>query len=446
MDIKKGFLISSEGIAQISKDSRCFIGKNVTVEEGTSIYLDPKAKGLRIEDGCHISRGAHIEVNGGATIQIGRNVTIGRDTTIAAMSLIIIGDGVGIANGVSVRDHNHRPNNSENIQTGEKVPWASGFETAPIHIEDMAIVSDGVRILPGVRIGQNSFVGAGVHLRRSIAPNLQIVGDAHTIKILDKLTAPLTETSVRGLTFDFFGDSLIDRPAIVTTDPHFDLPKIGEDVKVTAHQTAGFYRMVLHRLQCAFPENTFDFNNLAKGGSTIRDVCAQIRSAPAGFNDVSFICVGINDIWRRFQGRDSESVHLDEFAQLYDESVKLLLKRSRLVFCIGEPLVSIGENSTKFNAELMKYNEAIKEVATRHAKSDVYFIDLFGPFERVNSIMKAYNPGESLWIDGIHLSQLGNTLASDTILRFLDTERIEARLLRLHRYERAEAARRYGTD
>ena len=58
----------------------------------------------------------------------------------------------------------------------EKTPWASGFEAAPIVIESMVITSDEVRILPGVKVGQNSLIGAGVHLRQSKGPQLPFSG------------------------------------------------------------------------------------------------------------------------------------------------------------------------------------------------------------------------------------------------------------------------------
>lgn len=265
IEIQKATIVTSEMLAKIISDPRCRIGKGITIEDGASIYLDPEFKSLIIEDGCSIARGAHLEVHRGGGLAIGKNVTLGRDSTISVMLSVTIGDGVGIANSVSIRDHNHRVNNVENLRSGERSPWASGFESAPIVIEAMAVISDAVRILPGVRIGQNTMIGAGVHLRESIGPNCRIVGNAEKVRALDSFCGPLVQTEGQSLNFCFFGDSLTDRPSIVVKNPHYDLPKIGALTEVIGHETAGFYKAVHQRLKVAFPDKVFLFQKFAEG-------------------------------------------------------------------------------------------------------------------------------------------------------------------------------------
>ncbi len=446
LKIRKNNVVTKDFIEALQKDSRCSIGKNIEIEEGASIYLDSKAKALVLSDGVSISRGAHIEINSGAQVYLGHNVTVGRDSVIAAMCSIKIGDGVGIANGVAIRDHNHRINNIEHLnKNSETSPWASGFEAAPIIIEKMAIISDGVRVLPGVRIGQNTLIGAGVHVRESLPPNCKVVGTAEKFRIIERFDGPLNATVPRSIQFNFFGDSLIDRPAIVVDNPHFDLPKINSEVTVINHETAGFYKLIQQHLKVMHPEQRFVFKNYAVGGSNIRDVQNQITQSINNDNywDVSFVCVGINDIWRKYQGRQNDAVTLNEYSRLYQDTLNNIKKKSRLIFCIGEPLISVGNDSNNINSEIKEYNVFLKNICSQDTSGNVHYIDLFDEFKRVSQIIAAYNPDESLWIDGVHLTPIGNTLATNIIIRYLEKESIQKALFRLHSIERNEAITRY---
>lgn len=443
--LKQSTTVTAATIEDIQNHPRCRIGSGVVIEEGVSIYLDPQFRHLEIADGVSISRGAHLEINRDGTLTIGKNVSIGRNSTLAAMCSISIGDGVGIANNVSIRDHNHRENKVEFVQGKEKAPWASGFEAAPIVIEPMVILSDEVRVLPGVRVGQNSFIGAGVHLRQSIRPNCKVVGDSKNIRILDEFLGKMELIDMKALTFCFFGDSLVDRPSILVEDPHYNLPATGQLVPVLGHETAGFYKLVLQRLRVAFPERSFQFINFAVGGATVRDVQMQVaesaQSAPSP--DVSFICVGINDVMRKFQGRFSEAVDFEEFSRRYEQVIKDAQKRSRLVFCIGEPLVNLENDTSAINAALKTYNNSIESIISSLKSENIFFVDLFSAFERVHANLSAHSGSESLWIDGVHLTEIGNMLAADVIMRHLERDYIQRALFRLQSFERDEARKRY---
>ena len=235
------------------------------------------------------------------------------------------------------------------------------------------------------------------------------------------------------LTFHFFGDSLVDRPAIVVDDPHYDLPAIGQSVVVKEHQTAGFYRLTHQRLQAKHPEIRFSFQNYAVGGSNVRDVETQISSCEQShdFWDVSFVCVGINDILRKVQGRFDESVELEEYSQRYQNIVEKLKDKSKFIFCIGESPVSLGEDSSVINTELKTYTDWIKNFCQEEQNKNVHYIDFYNEFERVSEIFAAYQSEKSLWVDGIHYSQLGNTLAAELIIQTLGSESVRKSLFGL---------------
>jgi hypothetical protein len=133
---------------------------------------------------------------------------------------------------------------------------------------------------------------------------------------------------------------------------------------------------------------------------------------------------------RTFQGRPSESVDLAEFSDRYAQVIDEAQRRSRLVFCLGEPLVNVSNDAAAINSTLKMYNDVIESEVGRRKSSKIYFIDLFSQFERVQVNLSAHSGSESLWSDGVHLSEIGNVLAADIIMRNLEREDIQRELFK----------------
>jgi 2,3,4,5-tetrahydropyridine-2-carboxylate N-succinyltransferase len=110
-----------------------------------------RAMGIKIGKNCFISLGARIDVQGGK---------------------ISIGNNVHIANGSMVLCH-------------------TGFRK--VQEGDETIIEDNVRIfvnaviLPGVRVGKNSIIGAGSVVMKDVPPNVVMQGNpARVIQHLDR--------------------------------------------------------------------------------------------------------------------------------------------------------------------------------------------------------------------------------------------------------------------
>jgi len=224
----------------------------------------------------------------------------------------------------------------------------------------------------------------------------------------------------------FFGDSLIDRPAIVTPDPHYDLPDVGASVQVLAHETAGFFKLLRQRLQIMLPDRLVNCRTFARGGSTVRELERQIRVASEGADDwdLSILCVGINDIWRKFQGRRLEAVPYDEFVACYSAALNILQARSKMTICIGAPLAPAGEFRPAILRDLELYNGAVRDLTNSCSEGGIFFLDLFGRFMSSALLLQELDPPESLWVDGVHLSPLGNVMAADLIVRLLEEQQL----------------------
>jgi len=97
--------------------------------------------GTQIGDGCFISRGARIDVRRGK---------------------IIIGNNVHISSGTFILGHvGFRP-----LKEGQKT-----------EIEDNVKIFVNSVILPGVKIGENSVVGAGAVVMKDVPPNVLVMGN-----------------------------------------------------------------------------------------------------------------------------------------------------------------------------------------------------------------------------------------------------------------------------
>ena len=97
--------------------------------------------GITIGKNCFISAGAHIDVG------------LGR---------ITIGNKVSIASGSWILGHTHRR------------PQKEGQETK---LEDYVTVNVNAVVLPGIKVGENSMVGAGSVITKDVPPNVVVMGN-----------------------------------------------------------------------------------------------------------------------------------------------------------------------------------------------------------------------------------------------------------------------------
>lgn len=116
-------------------------------------------------------------------IIIGDNVSIQKDCHIGAINKIIIGNNVLIASRVYICDHSHGETTKEDLllPPGDRKLYSKG----PIVIEDNVWLGEGVVVLAGVTIGENSIIGANAVVTKSLPKNCVAAGNpARIIKEL----------------------------------------------------------------------------------------------------------------------------------------------------------------------------------------------------------------------------------------------------------------------
>jgi lipopolysaccharide O-acetyltransferase len=120
-------------------------------------------------------------------IAIGSNVQINDYVHIAAISNITIGNNVLIASKVFITDHNHGEYGMNNYHDSpDMMPILRPLRSRPVIIEDNVWIGETVSILPGVKIGQGSVIGAQSVVTKDIPPNSVAIGaPARVIKQYD---------------------------------------------------------------------------------------------------------------------------------------------------------------------------------------------------------------------------------------------------------------------
>jgi acetyltransferase-like isoleucine patch superfamily enzyme len=109
-----------------------------------------------------------LNVGPGATLQIGDRVLINHGSSIGATQLVRIGDGCNIGSQCILIDNAFHELDPE--RRNEQPA------SAPVILEDNVWLATRVIVLPGVRIGRNSVIGAGSVVTRDVPPDVLAAG------------------------------------------------------------------------------------------------------------------------------------------------------------------------------------------------------------------------------------------------------------------------------
>ena len=110
-------------------------------------------------------------------IKIGDNVLVMNGVRISSAKEIIIGDGCMLANFCYIMDSDWHDIYNRNISPGK---------SSSVILENNVWVGDSAIICKGVRIGENSIIGAGSVVREDVPPNAVAIGNpAKVVKYLD---------------------------------------------------------------------------------------------------------------------------------------------------------------------------------------------------------------------------------------------------------------------
>ena len=142
------------------------LGHGVRIESNVEVrHLET----FEIGDGVHIGTQACIQGRFDGVTKIGNSVWIGPQAYFDARHLTIE-DHVGWGPGAKVLGsvHTGLPIDRPIIETD--------LEIRPVHVEAWADIGTGAIVLPGVRIGKGSIVGAGAVVTKDVEPFAVVAG------------------------------------------------------------------------------------------------------------------------------------------------------------------------------------------------------------------------------------------------------------------------------
>lgn len=130
----------------------------------------------------HLGKNVHVDIDFrceyGKNIFIGDKVIINMNCTFVDNNRIEIGNNVLIASNVQIYTATHSTKVHERMTQN----WSEGKAICntfaqPVRIEDNVWIGGGAILLSGVTIGENSVIGAGSVVTRSIPKNCVAVGN-----------------------------------------------------------------------------------------------------------------------------------------------------------------------------------------------------------------------------------------------------------------------------
>ncbi len=138
---------------------------------GGNIFFFSKARHISIGKNNRFGRDTRCDAGYDGKITIGNDVLIDDHCFITSQNLIEIGNHVQISAYCFITDFNHN-------FSSRKVPInMQGCSSEPVIIEDDVWIGAHSIILPGVKIGKGSIVGAGTVVTKSVRPYSIVAGN-----------------------------------------------------------------------------------------------------------------------------------------------------------------------------------------------------------------------------------------------------------------------------
>jgi len=157
----------SHGTGELELSRFPKLGSNVVFEPGVLVF-HPET--IRIGSNVYIGHNTILKGYFQSELAIGDDTWIGQQCFMHSAGGLSIGSRVGIGPGVRIITSYHK-------EEGPEVPILfSDLEFEEVVLEDDCDIGVGAIILPGVRVGKGSQVGAGAVVSQKVAPFSVVAG------------------------------------------------------------------------------------------------------------------------------------------------------------------------------------------------------------------------------------------------------------------------------
>lgn len=173
----------------------------------------------------------------------------------------------------------------------------------------------------------------------------------------------------------------------------------------------GYVRNIHHLLQTGYPELKLTVLNRGVSGDRITSLKSRWKSDVLDIDpDWLFIYIGVNDVWRSFEGDPDEAVDLPEFVEIYRQLIDSTRSHSQAKMRLISPFLGEKDPSDPFRRKLAGYQAVIDELGE---ECNLPVIHLQPAFDWA----MLSKPPEYWTIDRVHPTEIGHMLIALTILR-----------------------------
>ena len=173
----------------------------------------------------------------------------------------------------------------------------------------------------------------------------------------------------------------------------------------------GYVHIIHDLLQAGYPELKLTIINKGISGNTILDLKSRWKTDVVKINpEWLFIFIGINDVWRFYEGDRDEAVGLPVFTDTYRESIQQTLSDTPANFRLISPFLAENDTNNSFRKKLNLYQDKIDEFGDDFELPVVHLQPAF-------DWAMLSKPGNYWSNDRVHPTREGHMLIALTILR-----------------------------
>ena len=197
-------------------------------------------------------------------------------------------------------------------------------------------------------------------------------------------------------TIEFIGDSITD---------------CGRQAPPDEPLGNGYVRIVHQLLQAGYPELQLKILNKGISGDRVTSLKARWKPDVLDLDpDWLFIFIGVNDVWRYFDGDREEAVALPEFENIYRQLLKGASTNSHAQIRLISPFLAETDSDDPFRKKLCQYQEAIDHLGQEFELPVVHLQPAF-------DWAMLSKPAAYWTSDRVHPTEEGHMLIALTILR-----------------------------
>lgn len=193
---------------------------------------------------------------------------------------------------------------------------------------------------------------------------------------------------------------------------------IGDSITDADHLTPpyepygnGYVRYIHHLLQTGYPELKLKVLNKGISGDRVTNLKNRWKGDVLDVNpNWLFIYIGINDVWRYFEGNREEAVALPEFENTYRQLINGARTNTQSQIRLVSPFLAEQDLTDSFRVKLCGYQDAIDNLGKGF---NIPVIHLQPAFDWA----MLSEPSNYWTTDGVHPTEVGHMLIALTILR-----------------------------